>query len=308
MERHFLQTAAWGSFQKALGRQIIENDTDNWHYLAIIEKGRLGTRLYCPYGPSAVDEDSLKDALHMLKAAARERNAIYVRVEPNVAISSESMRKLRAVAAPRNIQPAHTWRIGLTQPEETIIAGMRATNRNLHRTASNKGISFRKSNDPKDIEVLLTFVHEVARRTHIRPHSDEYFRLQAKTLLPLGAAHLFFAEYEDVPIAAALVYDSATTRYYAHAGGSYVHRKLHAGTPLVSHMMLEAKDSGLDTFDFYGIAPPDQPHHPWTGFSDFKKSFGGEQHDYAGTWDLPLKSVTYRAYRSALIIAGQIKR
>lgn len=305
IQRHFLQTTAWGAFQKALGRQVTENNARDWHYLAVIERGRLGTRLYCPYGPGADSTESLKDALHMLKATAREHDAIFVRVEPNCNISPDHMRELGAVPAPRDIQPAHTWRVDLRATEESIIAAMRATNRNLHRNAATKGISFRKSSDPKEVEILLGFVHEVARRTRIRPHSDEYFRLQARTLMPLNAAHLFFAEYEGEPIAAALVYDSETTRYYAHAGGSFAHRKLHAGTPLVSTIMLDAKASGLTTFDFYGIAPPDEPKHPWAGFTDFKKSFGGYQHDYAGTWDIPLKSFPYRMYRTALNIASK---
>ncbi|MGH7929088.1 MAG: lipid II:glycine glycyltransferase FemX, partial [Candidatus Binatia bacterium] len=206
------------------------------------------------------------------------------------------MRKLGAVRAPRDVQPAHTWRVDLTLPEDELIAAMRATTRNLHRTAVKKGLSFRKSDDPKEIKILLGFIHEMAQRNSIRPHSDRYLRLQAKTLISRGAAHLFFAEYMGRPIAAAMVYDSHDTRFYAHAGAAAEHRKLHAGTPLVSHMVLDAKKNGLSTFDFYGIAPPGSANHPWSGFTDFKKSFGGYRHNYAGTWDVPLKRVQYRLY------------
>lgn len=304
---HFLQTKAWGTFQEALGRQVLTGAGDDWHWQAIVERGRLGTRLYCPYGPTATSEKALDHALQTLKAAGREYGAIFVRVEPVAPVSSTWLEQ-GTVPAPRDIQPEHTWQVGLNSTEEELVAAMRATNRNLHRTAAKKGILFRNSSDPKDIRFLLDFVHEVARRTGIRPHSDTYFRKQAGTLLPLKAAQLFFAELDGVPIAAALVYDSATTRYYAHAGGSYEQRKLHAGTPLVSHMMLDAKQSGLTTFDFYGVAPPGQPNHAWSGFTDFKKSFGGYQHDYNGTWDIPLKPVQYRLYRNALLIARKVSR
>lgn len=303
-EQHFLQSKAWGSFQEALGRQIVQNSAKDWHYQAIVERGRLGTRLYCPYGPTAKSEEALKDALHMLKVVAREHDAVFVRIEPIAPLNADGVRDLGAVKAPRDIQPKHTWRVDLAESEDALIAGMRATNRNLHRTAVKKGVSFRKSSNPKDVAILLGFIHEVARHTGIRPHSDEYFRLQAEILIPKGAAHLFFAELEGRAIAAAFVYDSESSRYYAHAGGSFEHRKLHAGTPLVSHMMLDAKASGLKSFDFYGIAPPESPNHPWAGFSDFKKSFGGHQVDYAGTWDIPLKSLPYRLYRTALLVAN----
>ena len=308
LEPHFLQTTAWGAFQEALGRQVLTSEGKGWHWQAILERGRFGTRLYCPYGPTATSAKSLEEALQTLKDTARKMGAIFVRVEPVAPATKQDVRKMRAVPAPREIQPEHTWQVDLRPSEDEIIAQMSATNRNLHRTAQKKGISFRKSVDSKDIHTLLEFVHEVARRTGIRPHSDEYFRLQAETLLPLGAAHLFFAEFEGAPIAAAFVYDSASTRYYAHAGGSFEHRKLHAGTPLVSHMMIDAKKSGLATFDLYGIAPPDQPEHPWVGFTGFKQSFGGYQVDFTGTWDIPLKSLPYRLYRTALQVASMRPR
>lgn len=304
--RHFLQTEAWGAFQKALKRKVIIESGDGWRWMAVVERGRLGTRLYCPYGPTATTVPALRQALQALRDVAREHEAVFVRIEPITPITSEGMRELGAVPAPHEIQPGHTWRVDLTPPEDELIAAMRATTRNLHRTAAKKGLSFRKSDDPKEVKTLLGFVHEVAQRNNIRPHNDRYFRLQAKTLMARGAAHLFFAEYKGKPIAAALVYDHSDTRFYAHAGAATKHRRLHAGTPLVSHMMLDAKKSGLKTFDLYGIAPPDQPNHPWSGFTSFKQSFGGYQHDFAGTWDIPLKSFPYRIYRAVLNITKSI--
>lgn len=306
--RHFLQTDHWEAFQKALKRKVIDEKGDGWRSLSIVERGRYGTRLYCPYGPTATNKPALRKALESLQNTAREHDALFVRVEPIAPVSHEDMRDLGAIPAPSEIQPAHTWRVDLAPSEDDIISRMRATNRNLHRTAAKKGITFRKSSDPKEMRILLKFIHEVAQRTGIRPHSDNYFRSQAATLLPRGAAHLFFAELEGKPIAAAFAYDNNITRYYAHAGASYQHRKLHAGTPLVCFMMLDAKQSGLKNFDLYGIAPPDQPHHPWAGFTEFKKSFGGEAYDFVGTWDIPLKPLQYRFYRAALQVVAKIKR
>jgi lipid II:glycine glycyltransferase (peptidoglycan interpeptide bridge formation enzyme) len=99
-------------------------------------------------------------------------------------------------------------------------------------------------------------------------------------------------------IAAALVYDSPTTRYYAHAAASYEHRKLSAGTALLAQMIIDAKNKGLKTFDFYGITSSEDPHHPWYGFTKFKKSFGGQPLAYLGTWDLPIKKARYRAFNT----------
>jgi lipid II:glycine glycyltransferase (peptidoglycan interpeptide bridge formation enzyme) len=77
------------------------------------------------------------------------------------------------------------------------------------------------------------------------------------------------------------------------------HRKLSAGIPLLITLMADAKDRGLKHVDLWGVAPADQPDHKWAGFTAFKKSFGGREVAYPGTWDLPVKKLRYAAYQLA---------
>jgi lipid II:glycine glycyltransferase (peptidoglycan interpeptide bridge formation enzyme) len=54
------------------------------------------------------------------------------------------------------------------------------------------------------------------------------------------------------------------------------------------------------TFDFWGIAAPtDDPDHERAGYTGFKRSFGGQVKEYAGTWDLPIHAVKYSLYRAS---------
>ena len=62
-------------------------------------------------------------------------------------------------------------------------------------------------------------------------------------------------------------------------------RKLRPNQPLVTRALLDAREAGLVTADLFGIAPPDQPDHPWSGFSAFKRSFGGHDIAHLGTWE-----------------------
>ena len=48
-----------------------------------------------------------------------------------------------------------------------------------------------------------------------------------------------------------------------------------------------------------GDEPPDQPDHPWSGFTQFKRSFGGMLLTRAGTWDLPVRPWLYRTWSAA---------
>jgi lipid II:glycine glycyltransferase (peptidoglycan interpeptide bridge formation enzyme) len=52
-------------------------------------------------------------------------------------------------------------------------------------------------------------------------------------------------------------------------------------------------------FRFWGIAPTDDPDHERAGYNRFKRSFGGQVKEYAGTWDLPIHAVKYSLFRAA---------
>jgi lipid II:glycine glycyltransferase (peptidoglycan interpeptide bridge formation enzyme) len=46
-------------------------------------------------------------------------------------------------------------------------------------------------------------------------------------------------------------------------------------------------------FDFWASRPTDDPDHKRAGYTRFKRSFGGQVKEYAGTWDLPNHAVKY---------------
>src|SRR5687767_2175343 len=50
---HMLQGRPWAQFQSALGRQVVVAEGDGWSWLGVIMKGRGGSYLYTPYGPTA---------------------------------------------------------------------------------------------------------------------------------------------------------------------------------------------------------------------------------------------------------------
>jgi len=293
---HFLQGSHWARFQVSLGKLAYYASGDGWSWVAFVEKSHIGVRLYCPYGPTLANPKALQPALRSLVACARAHRAMFIRIEPQGPVTSNALHSAGLRKTSRDIQPHYTWVKDLDASEENLIADMTATNRNLYRTANTKGLSFRSSNNPADIQHFLRLMHEVAQHNRIIVHSDNYFTTMAEILLPAGAGALYFAEHEKKIIAASFVFDSPTTRYYAHAGSQFDMRKLHPGSPLVSRMIVDAKQKGLRHFDFCGIAPPDQPNHPWTGITTFKQSFGGRAVDMHGTWELPIRSLSYRTY------------
>jgi len=300
--RHFLQTSAWATFQEALDRQVIERSCASWHYLAVIEApvgfgSRMHRRLYVPYGPTCASEEALSEALKDLLEEAKRHSVSYVRVEPMVLKGTRKldMRMYGGQKKTRSYQPDRTLLIDLTQDESQLIKAMSSTNRNLWNTHAAKGMKIVKSYNQKDMPAFLDMMHIMAERTGIIVHDDDYFMKMAAALFATKASGLVFIEHGGKPIVTAMFYDNPDngTRYYAYAGSHDEARKLQANSPLVTYLMLDAKKQGFKTFDLYGVAPEGDTTHSWAGHSKFKRSFGGVDHEYLGTWEIPADRLKY---------------
>ncbi len=299
MRRHFLQSPTWEDYEHLEKHMTFRVSGDGFSALVILESTPLGCYLFCPYGPAiySCDDPSdakacFKNALDALAKLAREQNAFFVRLEPTMPFSHATLTKI-GLKKSHDLDPAHTWVLDLTQPEDRIFADMEKEKGRLWRNCYKKGITVRKTNNPAEVKVLTAMLDEVGNKNHFIPQKEKHLSNQMKA----GFATLYIAELNDVPIAAALFYDYDGVRYYAHAAADYEHRKLAAGSILLVQMIVDAKRSGMQSFDFWGITTSTDKNHPWYGFTEYKKSFGGEQVDYAGTWDLPVKKCRYCIYK-----------
>ena len=296
---HFLQSPAWQSFQESLGRQTFRQSGDGWEYLAILERGAGNARLYCPFGPVANTPEAFSLAISDLTALGKKLGVTFLRVGPITPENEPIMAAHRwHIATYTHLQPRHTSIIDLSQSEDELIANMAQPVRNCYRNYRKKGVEIHYSNDPKQIDLFLNLIHQVAQRTGMTPHPDEYFKKQAEVLLPINAASFWYATYEEKNIATALFFDNADCRIYAHAAADSNYRKLNAGTALLSEAIIDAKRKGLNHVDLYGIAPEGaSTSHPWYGFTKFKRSVGGHDVPSGETWELPLKPLRYWLYR-----------
>jgi hypothetical protein len=295
LDGHFLQSRVWAHFQEVLSRRVVWAQSQNWMWLATM-RGQKGLKyLLCSYGPTAVDSESAMGAFESLLAAAKALGCDFIRIEPQPGLEPARMRQMgaRRIA---EVQPAHTQVVDLRQSQDQLRAEMASGHRNLINGTERRGISIRISTDGKDIDEFLEMLHETAHRAHASFYPDWYYRKLIEILVP-GSAMLYVAEAESQPVAMALFYDWRGTRYYAHAAAhQQLNRRLKASVSLVWQALLDAKSAGMQRFDLWGVAPSEDPNHAYAGITKFKKAFGGQQIDYAGTWDVPLKPMKYQAY------------
>lgn len=302
MKPHFLQSKAWEEFQKAEGFEIFREKGENFEFMAILKPTSLGNYLFLPYGPTLKDKKALKSAISAIKKLAREKKCIFARIEPTIPFSAAEMKKVGAKKS-HHFDPEHTWILDLPKTDAEIYEIIGKNKARAHRNREMKEISIRTSKNPADMKIFFKFYEDVAKKDNFQTNERKYLENQLK----FDFATLYIAEFQKNPIAATIMYTGKDACYYAYAGADYEFRKKEGGAILLTQMLMDARAAGKKYFDFWGITTSDDPKDPWYGFTKFKKSFGGRQIDYAGTYDLPIDRKKYAIY-SLLRPINKLKR
>jgi len=298
---NILQSRAWALFQWQLGRSTYYAYGNDWAYLAQLRVGRGIKYLYVAYGPVARTAEGMSTAIRSLMQRGRDLGIDFLRLEPVGPIPQDLLAQYRSRAI-AEIQPQRTLILNLTKSEAGLRAGISQSNRNLINTAAQRGIRCHLVARPGDNEYdqFIAMLHDTAEHDKFRPYEDNYYRQTMITLGHEGKARLYLAYANAKLVAGAIVFDFAKTRYYAHAAAFQdLNRQYKAAAPLLWQIILEAKAQGMHYFDFWGIAPTDDPSHPRAGLTRFKRSFGGQVKQYNGAWDLPMRPAKYQLYRIA---------
>jgi lipid II:glycine glycyltransferase (peptidoglycan interpeptide bridge formation enzyme) len=301
----FLQSWAWGNFQKSLAREIFrlgiyEDESLVGLSLLVLEKSKFATFLYCPAGPifRYWKIETFSEWASFATQLGREKKASFIRIDPRKLPdqSEEILKKSKFIEAAEYVQPKCTGVIDLTKTEEELRGKMSPSTRNNVNAASRKGVVVREGR-AEEIATFLDLLHQTAKRKGlVLPSEKSYHEAQFEALNKEGLMKLYIAETKSDVLGASLVNFYAGTAYYMHAANSLSQPHLRASYPLVWHTILEAKKEGLKTFDFWGVAATDNPKDPWAGVTSFKFSFGANRVCFPPPYDLPLKP-TYTLIR-----------
>lgn len=85
-------------------------------------------------------------------------------------------------------------------------------------------------------------------------------------------------------LAGALILIHAKTAYYYYAGALPEGKKRYLQYLVVWELMKIAKKADCTLWDFEGVYDPRWPNKGWRGFSHFKKSFGGTEISFPGSF------------------------
>lgn len=300
-QKTFLDSWAWGEFQKKIGNKIwrlgIFTD-DHLSGVALVTKisAKRGTFLLIQHGPCLIEarKEIFSALVIELKKIAAGEGAGFIRISPLWERSRENNNFLKALGfreAPMHANAYEsTWKLDITAPEKELLINMRKTTRYLiSRALKNPDLAVMASAEPAALADYLKLNQAVAKKQSFTPFSGAYLKNEFEIFSKNGQALIFRGEFKGELIAAALIIFWSGTAYYHQAASGFKHAKLSLPYLIAWEAIKEAKARGCSSFDFWGyINPFARPDHPWAGPTLFKMGFGGRAYEYLKTQDLPL--------------------
>ena len=332
-----LQSYHWGEFKRATGwkpARIASNEPGG-------AKPKIAAQMltrslpklplpisvaYIPRGPVnlSADGESEQEIAFWRKVhqAARRRGAIFLKVEPNIALDGTTKAVVDARMAQLGfrpsgrLQPARTIVLDIGQGEEALLKAMKPKTRYNLRLAGRRGVTVRPARTLEDLQAFFSLLEVTGTRDEFGIHTFPYYRHLwdtfgpggRNTLLILLAEHPDEAERQSGPIAALLALRFGSEAIYMY-GASDNRGREHMPNYLLQWEAIKwARQNGCSIYDFWGIPDPpaeDDAEQESTavnarsglrGVYWFKKGFGGREVNYPGAYDYVYNAFLYKVW------------
>ena len=328
---HVLQSAAWAAIREAQGWRAEFHQlggapapsgapTPALPVALVLWRSLPAGRslAYVPRGPILGEESHFSAALAKLAALARDRRAIFLKVDPEID-ADRGIGPLRAAGFRRapDIQPViATLELDLAPEEDALFAALEKDTRWSVRHAEKRGVSVRDASGDDDLRALYDLYVETGQRAGFITRTWDYYRRMWGTLVTKGHAKIRLAEKDGKPVAGALTWRCGERDVYQSAATNEAGRSAHAAYALLWRCIIEARKGGARRFDFGGIpADVTRKDDPMYGPYMFKKGFGGTPRRFVGAHDAVSNELAYRAYAlaeplytNALRLVGRLRR
>lgn len=321
---NLLQSWDWGEFKARYGwtaRRLV------WEAAAarplaaasVLRRGRLPAILYVPRGPVLDwrDANARQTVLGDLESLARRDRAIFIKIDPEVAVASglpvdsasrpsplgeEVRRDLLARGwkfSPDQIQFRNTVLLDLDPPEAELMAAMKQKTRYNVRLAARRGVRVRPGT-PADLDLLYRMYAETSVRDGFAIRSAAYYHDAWGAFAAAGLAQPFVAEVGQEPVAGLIVFRFGPRASSMYGMSTAAHRELMPNHLLQWEAIRWAKEQGCSTYDFWGAPDVLEPDDPLWGVWKFKEGFGGRFVRTLGAWDFVASPAAYVLYSRLL--------
>ena len=289
---------------------------------------------YCPKGPILdwTDPQLMGQVLQDLEATARNKGAIFLKIDPDVELGRgvpgqedfrsdpvgeslvESLRSRGWRESGEQIQFRNTVVLDLARSLDEIMAAFKQKTRYNIRLATRKGVVIR-TGSTDDINNLYQMYAETAVRDGFTIRGLEYYQktwgsffrlsedrraVELPSSLDNPGALPLIAELNGQPIAALILYKFAARGWFLFGMSRGEHRNKMPNYLLQWEAIQTLKESGCTSYDLWGAPDQFNESDPLWGVFRFKSGFNGEVRRYIAAWDLPLRPLWYRIYTQVL--------
>jgi len=297
-KNNIFQNGIWREYLESQGYKTWFIDCDKEETL-VVKMPLYGQKsyFYVPHGPQT-SKEGWSVFLNKMKNLARSENAVFVRIEPmkipNGIIEELKLKRVGGFS-PLSHQhsPYNTLMLDLDVTENDILAQMKPKGRYNIRLAERKGVKIRFSRDIEDLKSFYKLSLGMKERGFSSFDFDHYKKM-LETLGSKGVLQIVVAEHENEILACLIILYFNEVAIYLHGASGNEKRELMPNHLAQWTAILDAKKKGCKVYDFWGIAPNDEPNHPWAGITRFKKSFGGIEIEFKGAFDFTFQPFWYR--------------
>jgi len=309
-ETGFMQSSWWALFRAAAGYEyfgVTVKDQDRIVGGALVAKWSYSPQscfYYMQDGPVLPADESFAGEIFDViirdvekHREAEEQTVSHLRIEPRWQCLPSFVRGFLPLAVKDPCtEPRHTLYMDLRLSEAEIMAQMKPKGRYNIRVAQRHGVIVVEDTSEQGLVDFVRINRRMAVRQGIATKPAGYFRNLLSILSSAHKISFFFAEYRGRRLAAALVVYFGRRATYLFGGSLAVHRTVMAPYLLHFEIMRSAKALGYEWYDFWGIAPADEPDHPLQNISVFKRKFGGMELKLVPTLDYVYDAAAYDYY------------
>jgi len=272
----FLQSYEWAEFQKKCGRKVVKIKIDGLQAVLIKEKFSF----YIPHGPVVKN----KEALSLLFAQIK-KDCVFLRIEPYTDLGFD----FKHFSTKRS-QPQKTLILDLKKSEKEILDEFQKTARYNIGLARRKGVKvlIKDEYNPEFYKILK----RTAQRNNFKLHSESHYKHLFDVKSKEFDVKMFLGEYEGKIIAGFIMVLFGKRATALHGSFDIDYKHLKPANFLVWERIKFAKEKGCEVFDFWGI-----DEKKWPGFTEFKKSFGGQEIEYPRAVDVVSNPLKYKVYQ-----------
>lgn len=295
-EANFLQSWEWGEAHREMGHEIIHHklvidDEVQGLVLGIIRDARRGRYLEIAGGP-LIDWSAhivVRDMLAHIMAHAEAKGCVFVRIRPQG--SDIDLASYGGRLAKMHLHAEHTNILDITPDPETLLERMRQQTRYEIKRVPKRDLVVSVEHSADALERFTQMQAETAARQHFIPSSPRFL---ASCQTAFGSSMSIYETRKDGELLnSALVINWGNEADYFEAASSPDARKEPGAYAILWQAINDAKGAGLSRFNFWGVAPNDNPRHRYAKVTTFKRGFGGEDVAYTHAHDFVIKPLAY---------------